>query len=199
MPLFRTVWPLNARVLHALLATGVVMSFALQKVDGPWHEWPGYVALAAALGRMVYGLLPSTRQLPAHYTRFKYFLKGPRDTAEFLKRMLARNEPRFLGHNPVAAWWVLAILGCTIVAGVSGWLMLTDPFFGAAWLTYVHEWSGLAIGPLVCLHWFWLGYASWRHRENLLATMWHGKKKIELPSDAITSKGNTAEKSSAQE
>lgn len=186
MPLVRTIWPLNARVLHALLATALLVSFAFQKVDGPWHEWPGYVALATALARVLYGLMPSSRQTPAYYTRFKMFLKSPRETALFFRRMLARSDPRYLGHNPVMGWWVVAVLVCAVVAGATGWLMLTDAFFGVAWLSDLHGWSGFAIATLVCLHWFGLGYASWRYRENVFASMWHGQKSVHLPRPSQT-------------
>jgi cytochrome b len=177
----RLIWPWAIRLVHWLLAIGVIVSFATHDVDGAWHEWPGYVALGAALLRLAWGLLPPTSAAPARYSRFADFLRGPRQTWQFAAQTIRRREPRHLGHNPLAGWLVLALLMVTLLAGVSGWMLGTDRFFGVAWVMNLHDISGHAIVPLVLLHWIAIAYNSVRHRENLVAAMWHGHKWVKSP------------------
>lgn len=178
----RLIWPLPLRLLHWLLALSVGMAFATHEIDGPWHEWPGYVALAAALLRLAWGLLPATHAAPARYSRFTDFVRSPRAVGQYLRRVLRRQEPRFLGHNPLAGWIVLTLLLVSAGAGISGWMIVTDRFFGVAWVMWLHTVLGHAILPLVLLHWAALAYSSWRHRENVVISMLHGKKEIRLKS-----------------
>ncbi len=174
----RKIWPWGIRLLHGLLALGMIASFLTHDIDGPWHEWPGYVALAAATLRLIWGLLPATRHAPERYSRFANFLCNWRTTWQFVQSAVRRQEPRFLGHNPLGGWLVLMLILVSIGAGISGWLSVTDRFFGVAWVATLHDILGHAIVPLVFLHWLAVAYGSWRHRENLLAAMLHGEKII---------------------
>jgi cytochrome b len=177
----RLIWPLPLRLLHGLLALSVIMAFVTHDVDGPWHDWPGYVALAAASLRLAWGMLPATGRAPARYSRLADFVRGPSAVIHFTRNMLLRQEPRYLGHNPLAGWIVLSLLLVSACAGISGWMLGTDSFFGVAWVMQLHSVSGYAIVPLVLLHWAALAYSSWRHRENLVASMLHGHKDIKAP------------------
>jgi cytochrome b len=174
----RLIWPWPIRVLHWLLALGVIVSWVTHEVDGPWHEWPGYLALGAALLRFSWGCLPATREAPARYSRFGDFLRGPGATWKFFCRVLQRQAPRHLGHNPVAGWLIVGLLVVTIVAGLTGWMQVSDRFFGVGWVIALHNVSGHAIVPLVLLHWIVIAYQSRRHQENLIASMFHGQKTI---------------------
>lgn len=177
----RMIWPKAIRLLHGLLAVSMIMAFFTHEMDGAWHEWPGYVALAAALTRLAWGVLPATREAPARYSRFADFLRGPRATWRYLRAAVHQQEPRYLGHSPLAGWIVLALLLVSIGAGLSGWMLVTDRFFGIAWVMALHDGLGHAIVPVVILHWGVLAYSSWRHRDNLIASMLHGKKDIRVP------------------
>jgi cytochrome b len=103
-------------------------------------------------------------------------VRSPRHTWHYAQAVLARREPRHLGHNPLGAWMVVALLACTVGAGFSGWLYTTDRFWGVEWVETLHAVLGKAFVPLVVLHWLGVAHASWRHRENLVAAMLHGHK-----------------------
>ena len=178
----RMIWPRGVRALHWILAISMIASFATHEVDGPWHEWPGYIALAAALLRLAWGLLPATPQAPARYSRFADFLRSPKHTWQHLHQVLRKQEPRYLGHSPLAGYLVSALLLVSIGAGISGWMLTLDRFFGVAWVMNFHNIAGYAIVPLVLLHWIAIAYGSWRRRENLLASMLHGEKLIRPPA-----------------
>ncbi len=176
----RVIWPLGIRLLHWLLAISMIMAFVTHDIDGPWHEWPGYVALAAAALRLLWGCLPATFAAPARYSRWADFLRGPSATWQYARRMWQRDEPRYLGHSPLAGWLVLLLLLVSVGAGISGWMLVTDRFFGVTWVMTLHDALGHAIVPLVLLHWAAVAYGSWRHRENLLLSMVKGHKEVSL-------------------
>jgi cytochrome b len=172
----RLIWSPLLRLLHWTLALSVIGAFATHETAGRWHEWLGYIALAAAALRIIIGLLPATDQSPQRYSRFTDFVRSPARTLAYAKQLLQKREPRHLGHNPLGAYMVVALLLVTVIASISGWLAITDRFFGIAWVGNLHDISGHAIVPLVVLHWLGVAYTSWRHHENLVAAMLHGHK-----------------------
>ena len=91
--------------------------------------------------------------------------------------MLARREPRYLGHNPLGGWMIVALLLMVGLVGASGWLYTTDRFWGVAWVEELHEQLSNLLLILVALHVAGVLYASYRHRENLIAAMIHGRKR----------------------
>jgi cytochrome b len=183
----RRVWSPAVRTLHLLLAGSVLGAFFTHEGGGRWHEWLGYVALAAAVARLALGFWPAHGQGrwgPHH--RFDDCVRSPRHTWRYAQAVLARREPHHLGHNPLGAWMVVALLACTAAAGFSGWLYTTDRFWGVEWVETLHAVLGKAFVPLVVLHWLGVAHASWRHRENLVAAMVHGHK----PGDDGNGNGN---------
>ena len=64
-----------------------------------------------------------------------------------------------------------------IATGFTGWLYTTNLFFGYAWLETLHGVLGQALIPLLVLHIAGVVFTSWRHRENLVGAMVHGKKR----------------------
>ncbi len=70
----------------------------------------------------------------------------------------------------------LALLATAIACSATGWLSVTDRFWGEAWLADLHLLLGHAFVALVPLHLLGVAAASWRQRENLLASMIHGRK-----------------------
>lgn len=176
------VWSLGIRCLHWTLAVSVMASFFTHEIDGPLHEWPGYVALTSAALRLAWGMLPHSRATPARYSRFADFVKGPAAVWRHSARLLREQAPRYLGHSPLAAALVLALLLVSALAGLTGWMLVTDRFFGVAWVMQAHDALGYAIVPLVLLHWALLALSAWQQRENLLAAMLRGKKAIQTGS-----------------
>lgn len=176
----RTVWSIGVRLLHWTLALSMITSFvtseggdALQSV----HEAAGYVALAAASLRVVMGLLGRG------YWRFTQFLRNLPQTMVYARTVLSHRDRRYLGHNPLGGWMVVALLADTIAAGLTGWLYTTDRFWGVKWLGELHEAFGEAFMPLLLLHLAGVAFTSWRHRENLVAAMLHGRKREAGPGD----------------
>ena len=94
----------------------------------------------------------------------------------YARALLGGRERRYLGHNPLGGWMVLALLSCTLVACVSGVLYTLDAFWGMAWLEWIHRAAAWAVLGLAGVHVSAVVVMSWRHRENLAASMLTGRK-----------------------
>lgn len=171
------VWSGSLRVLHWTLAASVIASFATHEGGGRAHEILGYIALGAAALRVVAGVAGGPRW------RFGGFVRGPSDTLAYAKLVVARREPRYLGHNPLGGWMIVALLGATIAASLSGWLYTTDAYWGVEWVEELHGALGDALVPLFVLHVSGVVFASVRHRESLVGAMIHGRKRATGPGD----------------
>lgn len=163
------VWPRWQRVLHAVLGLAVITALITHE-GGRVHEVSGYVALAAALLRLLLGL-----RGPAD-ARFAAFVRGPRATWAYARQVWAGHAPRYLNHNPLGAWMVLLLLVLAGTAGASGALYVTDRFWGEAWVIGAHAVSAWPLVAAVPLHLVGVWHASRAHHENLAAAMWHGRK-----------------------
>lgn len=141
------------------------------------HELLGYAAAAIVVARCGWSRFGS------HHARFRSFVRGPVPTLGYARAVVSGRAPRYLGHNPLGAWMVLALLANTAAIVLTGWLYTTDWLWGYGWLAMLH--NGLA--------WLWLGLVvlhvggvlltSWQHRENLIGAMWSGRKRRPGPDD----------------
>ena len=176
-PATQAVWSPWLRLLHWTLALSMITSFISHEGGGKLHEVSGYVALAAASLRVVLGFAGSG------YWRFSQFVKGLANTLNYARAVVHHNEIRYLGHNPLGGWMVLALLADAIGTGLTGWLFTTDRFWGVQWLEELHGILGHALIPLLLLHLAGVVFTSLRHRENLVAAMLHGRKPVAGPLD----------------
>jgi cytochrome b len=173
----QTHWSISLRLLHWVLAISMILSFATHEGGGKLHEIVGYIALSSAVVRTVLGFFGKDRW------RFSSFVRNFKATIHYATQVVRKTEPRYLGHNPLAAWMVLVLLFVAITSGLSGWLYTTDQFWGVAWVGNTHDILGHALIPLLLLHVAGAIFTSLRHRENLVASMIHGKKRKADSSD----------------
>jgi cytochrome b len=175
------VWDPVLRLLHWSLAASVIGAWLLgdwlHQPDHQWHEWLGYTALAVALLRIVWGAVG-----PRH-ARFASFVRGPLATWRYARAVWVHREARYLGHNPLGAWMVLALLLNVLVTAGSGWLGTTDAYWGVEWVQETHAWAGQLFVPLVLLHLAGVAFTARRHREKLVRAMVTGRKPAPGPQD----------------
>jgi cytochrome b len=164
------VWDRPVRLLHWGLVLSLLLcwlgTFALAGV----HQPTGYLTLAIALLRLLWGFIGS------RHARFAQFVRGPSDTWAYLRAMLQRREPRHLGHNPLGACMVLALLANVAGLALTGWLYTTDRFWADATVEQWHIALAWTLLGLVTLHVAGVLFTSRRQRENLVAAMFSGDK-----------------------
>jgi len=167
------VWDLLVRVGHWLLVVCIAVSWASGEGGKIWHEVFGYAACAVIIVRIIWGFVGP------RYARFAQFIRSPSDTLAYGLRVLAGNEPRYLGHNPLGGWMIVLLLTCIALTGFSGWLYTTDRFWGVEWVGELHEALATSLLCLIAVHIAGVVLASKRHSENLAAAMLHGRKREE--------------------
>ena len=175
------VWDPLLRIAHwtlvaAVLATWVTAELKLDAAKRA-HEWVGYAALAVIALRLAWGWLGP------RYARFRQFLRSPARTLAYARAVIAFAEPRYIGHNPLGGWMVMALLAMVAAAGASGWLSVTDRFWGVKWVQELHEALANTLYLLVGLHLAGVAFTGWRHRENLVRAMLTGRKRSPRPGD----------------
>ena len=175
------VWDLLVRSLHGLLAAGVLIAWCSGHGLSRWfnevHHTAGYLAGAVVAVRIVWGFAGTP------YARFRQFVRSPRETWSYARQLGAGTEPRYIGHNPLGGWMVLALLATVACASLSGFLYVTEWLWGYAWLSALHAalaWLALC---LVLCHIGGVVFTSIRHRENLVAAMFGGRKRAAAPND----------------
>ncbi len=164
------VWDLSVRLLHWALMVVVATAWLSTLGSFRAHEPAGYAALGIVVARLAWGFAGS------RYARFSQFVRAPNRTLGYAAQLWAGREPRYLGHNPLGGWMVLALLGCVAGLGITGWLYSTDAFWGTAWLDQLHGALAWLLLALAALHVAGVAFTSWRHRENLMRAMLTGNK-----------------------
>lgn len=165
------VWDRGVRLLHWSLVGTVATAWATGDAASLAHEAVGYATLAIVAARLAW----SARGAPS--SRFSTFVRAPRATLAYARTWWAGAEPRHLGHNPLGGWMIVALLAAVAACASTGALYATDALWGYKWLAVLHEASAWTVLALAALHVAGVAHASWRHGENLVAAMWHGRKR----------------------
>jgi cytochrome b len=163
------VWDLPVRVFHWLM----VGSFAVAWISADSERWRllhvtmGYTMAALVAFRIVWGLI-GTR-----HARFSDFVRGPRAVARYVASMLRGRPEPSVGHNPAGAWAIVALLVLIALTAATGW---AADAWGAHWLEEAHEVAAHALLAVVIVHVTGVVVGSWLHRENLVCSMFTGRK-----------------------
>jgi cytochrome b len=174
------VWDLPTRLFHWVLVLAVVGLVVTGKVGGNalvWHMRLGLL-VAALLGfRLVWGLVGG------HWSRFASFVRGPGTVLRYLRQ---GGAPGDVGHNPLGALSVLAMLGLLLAQVATGLvaddeIATTGPLnrfvasatglAATAWHKGYGQWVVLA---LVLLHVGAITYYRVAQGRNLVAPMLSG-------------------------
>jgi cytochrome b len=111
------VWDLPTRLFHWLLALTVIGSVASGQIGGNamvWHTRLGLVVLALLAFRLVWGFAGG------YWSRFASFLYGPRSVAAYLRGEAGPGRRYDVGHSPIGALSVWALLGLLVVQVATG-------------------------------------------------------------------------------
>lgn len=165
------VWDPFVRIFHWSLVVLFAVAFVTAEEWDTIHEWAGYAAAALVGARVLWGFIGTK------YARFGNFLRGPSATKAYLADVLRGREHRFLGHNPLGAVMIVALLSCVVLLAVTGYWMTGTASVEEGIVEEVHELVGNGMLVLVAAHVAGVIYAGFRHRENLVAAMFTGRKR----------------------
>ncbi|WP_259780238.1 cytochrome b/b6 domain-containing protein [Aestuariispira ectoiniformans] len=176
------LWDLPTRLFHWLLVILVILSSVSGLQESMTiHFYSGYAIFALLVFRLFWGLWGSTT------ARFTAFIKGPRAILGYAATLFHRRPSRSLGHNPLGALSVLALIGI-LGAQVGFGLFATDIDFidmgplsdlvsfeaASASMDY-HRFLFDIILILIGLHIAVILFYRLYKRENLVGPMLHGR------------------------
>jgi cytochrome b len=178
-PLRIAVWDWLIRGFHWGLVASFLVAWASTRglPSTRWHEPAGYAVMALLALRLVWGLAGS------HYARFAQFVRPAGAVLGYARLVLRGRAPRYIGHNPLGGWMVLALLATAAFTALTGWLFTTARFWGSDAMALAHEASAWALLVLACLHVVGVIVTSIQHREHLLGAMIHGRKALPRDGD----------------
>jgi cytochrome b len=185
------VWDLPTRLFHWLLAVAIPSAVATGMMGGDliaWHGRLGLFILGLLAFRLVWGFVG-----PAN-ARFAHFVRGPAAIGAYL-----RGEWKGIGHNPLGALSVLAMLALIGLQVGSGLFANDDIAYrgpladtlGDDWssqLTSLHSLAQYGLIAAVLLHAAAIVYYVRVRRDNLLRPMVTGYKDVPA-SDAASPSG----------
>jgi len=188
------VWDLPIRLFHALLVLCIIGSIVSVNLGGnamQWHAYFGYSILILLIFRIIWGFIGST------HARFTSFAPNPKSILNYLQG----KAPRVLGHNPLGAMSVLALLLVLSIQAVTGLFSDDEIAFQGPLAKYVsnslvsifseiHESNQVVIYTLIAIHIAAIIYYKKFKGEDLITPMISGDKEIDpseeanyLPSD----------------
>lgn len=165
------VWDVFVRVFHWSLVTLFVAAFVTGDESERLHIAVGYAIAVLVALRIIWGFI-GTR-----HARFGDFVRSPAESLDYLRKAVRGRAPRHFGHNPAGGLMTLALLGMTIAIAATGYLMTTDAFWGSEPMEELHEGLVYATLGLIVLHVTGVVLASLEHRENLVRSMFTGRKR----------------------
>ncbi len=198
------VWDPFVRIFHWSLVVAVAVAWLTgDEWDDP-HVIAGYVVAGLVALRLGWGLVGG------RYARFAQFLHGPSALLAYLRDTVAGRERRYLGHNPLGALMIVALLITLAGSCISGWLVENRARLAALpslpqmaaparadddgkdekpgegreeVVEEVHEVLANGLLVLIGLHVVGVILSSVRHDENLARAMVTGDKRAPGPGD----------------
>lgn len=165
------VWDPLVRLFHWTVVTGFTVNLLVAEGSEAPHRYLGYLIAAAIAARLVWGFVGSA------HARFASFLPTPAALAAYWRQLMARKEPRYLGHNPAGAAMMALLVVLLSLCCLTGWMQSLDRFWGAEWLQLLHRASAYAIAALAAVHVAAALLEGLRHNENLVWSMVTGRKR----------------------
>ncbi len=182
------VWDLPIRLFHWLLVVCITGSFLTINLGDEfiqWHAYFGYSILTLLIFRLVWGFVGST------HARFASFIPNRQSILNYLQG----KSPRVLGHNPLGAISVFALLLALLVQVATGLFVDDEVSFQGPFAKYVpnavvsclsgiHEVNQVVIYILIAIHIAAILYYQKFKGEDLIKPMISGDKEIDPSEEA---------------
>ena len=181
------IWDLPIRLFHWLLVLCIAGSFVTINLGDEfiqWHAYFGYSILTLLIFRIVWGFVGSK------HARFLSFIPSKQAIFDYLQG----RSPRVLGHNPIGALSVFALLFVLSVQVFTGLFVDDEVSFKgplekyvsgsvASFFSEIHEGNQVVILVLITIHIAAIIFYKKFKKEDLIKPMISGDKEID-PSEA---------------
>lgn len=168
------VWDLPVRLFHWLLVASVVFAYVSGKLGGnliDWHGRAGFLIVGLVVFRILWGFVGTPT------ARFATFVRGPAAIRAYLK-----GEWRGVGHNPVGAFSVLALLALVGAQAATGLFTNDDIAYQGPFADWAgkelsdsfhswHAWLQNGLLALVVLHVAAIAFYLRVKKQNLVKPM----------------------------
>lgn len=191
-------WDLPTRLFHWTLLALIVWAWvsvsyaeALGDTLLVYHRANGLAILTLIVWRILWGFAGSST------SRFRGFVRGPSAVASYAGGLLRGRAPRYLGHNPLGALMVIALLATVATIGTLGLFAVDDnDLVGGPLYALVGEGTNISLTrrhdqifhlvllPLVLLHIAANSLYTLVKKEPLVQAMVTGRKPAETYADA---------------
>lgn len=182
------VWDLPIRLFHWLLVLCIAGSFVTINLGDEfiqWHAYFGYSILTLLIFRIVWGFVGSK------HARFLSFIPSKQAIFDYLQG----RSPRVLGHNPIGALSVFALLFVLSVQVFTGLFVDDEVSFKgplekyvsgsvASFFSEIHEGNQVVILTLIAIHIAAIIFYKKFKGEDLIKPMIGGDKEIDPSEEA---------------
>jgi len=179
------VWDLPTRLFHWTLVALMIVQWltAEQSSTMDWHVRGGYAVLALVLFRLIWGFVGSDT------ARFSYFVRGPGAALEYVGALRRGETPHYLGHNPLGAWSIVAMLILLVIQAGTGLfanddILIEGPLYAwvskgtSDWLTTIHKLNFNLLLLVIAVHISAVLFYLLVKHENLVHPMLSGFKRL---------------------
>lgn len=185
------IWDLPTRLFHVFLifsVAGLYLSAELMEDNLLLHFYFGYATLTLLIFRVLWGFVGG------YWSRFASFIPSPKKLLHFLRTP----KSDAVGHNPLGALSVLAMLTLLFAQVFSGFFSYDDVAFSGPWHNFVSdecsEWLTnyhAEIGKnilllLLALHVSSIVFYKRFKKQDLISPMIHGDKVLPSNTKAST-------------
>lgn len=108
----KKVWDLAIRVFHWSLVLSFTIAYFTGDDADTLHAYAGYLIIGLLGFRFIWGFVGSAT------ARFRSFIYSPAETLRYARSFVTRSPIHYLGHNPLGALMVFALL---LFVGLTSW------------------------------------------------------------------------------
>lgn len=201
-------WDFPTRLFHWTLLVLVLGSYYTQWLMDPardptmrFHRWIGYLILVLIVFRLIWGFVGGST------SRFLAFVPSPLKAIRYASAFVRGRSPHYLGHNPLGALMIVALLLVVLAQALSGLFAAdsnaifggpfahTDPLEDApAWKSFISRYHHLGADILVGLVGVHvvanLAY-QFAKGDNLIGAMVSGRKPADAYADQPAATGGS--------
>ncbi len=179
------VWDPLVRIFHWTLVIAFITAFISEDDYLTIHSWAGYTILSLLTIRIFWGFVGTK------HAKFSDFIFSKQDITHFIKDTFSLKAKRYLGHNPAGGAMVILLMLSLLFTAFSGLVIFAieegqgplvsllseiNPFWGDIF-EEVHEFLANFILFLIAVHIAGVIVESLIHHENLIKSMFTGKKR----------------------